>query len=152
MPYLFSIALTSDIEKLASLASLKQLWYLDDGLLLLEEDLPARGLRLNRAKCELLTSAATLPYPEFLGIPLLSTTTDWCFLGAPLTDEVGISVAAATSRALEVTDKLASRDVSLGGIVYVAVYYAEPLSMSRLQVYADRVGRRALPLLMEKPT
>ena len=60
-PYLFSIALTSVIEKLASLASLKQWWYLDDGLLfgtletltaavnILEEDLPARGLRLNRA-------------------------------------------------------------------------------------------------------
>jgi len=118
-PFLFAIALTPVIEKLASLALLKQLWYLDDGLLfgtleeltaavkLLEEELPLRGLCLNRAKCELLTCVTTLSCDELRGIPILSTTTDWGFLGAPLTDEVGGSVTAATARALEVTDKLA---------------------------------------------
>ena len=98
-PLLFSVGIHSAVEALAQLSNLEQVWYLDDGFIkgprgvveralsMLCPLLAAKGLHVNRSKCELYAvGPAALGQGSLADVPLVINRDHWSYLGAPLWD------------------------------------------------------------------
>ena len=95
-PLLFSVGLHAVVEKIATIPELKQLWFLDDGVLrgnaatvkkafdIMRKELFAIGLVVNLSKCELYAPANVTTIHGFDCIPLVVDRDGWTYLGSPL--------------------------------------------------------------------
>ena len=142
-PALFSAGIHEALEDIARRhPELRQVWYLDDGVLFgppavleaalgrLEHCLSLRGLHLNRMKCELYRGLAAdakqleslLPHPE--------DSDAWCYLGVPVAETTTLSSATVRARF----------DAMISGVTDLSRRYpSQALQLLRVTMGACRV-------------
>ena len=97
-PALFSLGLHGVIEQLSAIPALRQMWFLDDGLLrgrsqqvlpaltIMTKELAKINLHVNRQKCEIYCQNNSTP-AGFGSIPVVRDRDAWSYLGTPFCEQ-----------------------------------------------------------------
>ena len=109
-PLLFSVGLHLVLEELLAIPELRQIWFLDDGILRgkapavrlafaqLQEKLASIGLSINPSKCELYGCDRTTTMEGFESVPPIFNHDMWTYLGSPLCEETEFALETVLAR------------------------------------------------------
>ena len=108
------------IEKLLEIPELRQLWFLDDGILrgksphvrqaaaVMSSELAKINLRVNCTKCEVYLPTNAAAPAGFDNIPIVRDRDVWTYLGSPLSEQTTAALNGAANRVSQATSKIAA--------------------------------------------
>ena len=118
-PLLFAVGLHAIIERLQTLPGIKQMWFLDDGIIkgkgdavlkaftTIQSELAKIGLKVNLRKCEIYANGPE-SVPAFNRISFIANKDEWTYLGTPLMPQTKNAIKSAIARVKQYTDALTS--------------------------------------------
>ena len=119
-PVLFSVGLHMVVEQLLAIPEIRQLWFLDDGLLrgkgpevrralaIMTSELAKIDLSINLRKCEIYIPSHGSTPAGFDDIPVVHDRDAWSYLGTPLCEQTRNALVSVQARVSQATSKIAA--------------------------------------------
>ena len=113
-PALFSLGLHCVIEQLTANPDIRQIWFLDDGIVhchslsVMTRELAKIDLHIHLRKCEIYLPVNSSSPAGFGSIPVVRDRDMWSYLGTPLCEQTAKALNSAQRRVKQAIAKLIS--------------------------------------------